>query len=135
MNYEPAFLDSSALVKLIRREPETDALIAALGRWPDRVASAIARVEVFRALRRVGAPSVDRARAEELLAHLAVVRLDEPILKLAAELPSRDLGTLDAIQLATALSIGDLPEAFITYDMRLGRAAKRHGLHVVHPGG
>ena len=134
MNYEPAFIDSSALVKLIRREPETDALIAALERWPDRVASTIARVEVFRALRRVGASSRDRERAEALLGHLALVRVDEPILKLAADLPSRDLGTLDAIQLATALSIGDLPAAFITYDMRLARAAKRHGLHVVHPG-
>jgi len=134
VNYEPVFIDSSALVKLIRRERETDALIAALGRWPDRVGSAIARVEVFRALRRIGASIAERARAEELLAHLTLVRVDEPILKLAAELPSRDLGTLDAIQLATALSIGDLPSAFVTYDMRLAKAARRHGLRVVQPG-
>ena len=134
MNYEPVFIDSSALVKLIRRERETNTLIAALGRWPDRVASAIARVEIFRALRRVGASMGDRARAEQLLAHLVLVRVDEPILKAAAELPSRDLGTLDAVQLATALSIGDLPAAFVTYDVRLARAARRHGLRVVHPG-
>lgn len=134
MTFEPAFIDSSALVKLVKREPETEALAAALERWPDQVASVIARVEVFRALRRVGASTGERARAEELLAHLTLVRVDEPILKLAAELPSRDLGTLDAIQLATALSIGDLPEAFVTYDRRLAKAARRHGLRVVHPG-
>ncbi len=134
MNHEPAFVDSSALVKLVKRERETDALIAALKRWPDRIASVIARVEMFRALRRIGASTADRARAEQLLAHVTLVRLDEPILKLAAELPSRDLGSLDAIQLATALSIGDLPEAFVTYDMRLARAARRHGLRVLHPG-
>jgi hypothetical protein len=134
LSYEPAFIDSSALVKLVRHEPETDALVVALQRWPDWVSSAIARVEVLRALRRAGAPATERARAEELLDRLALIRVDEPILKLAVELPSRDLGSLDAIQLATALSIGDLPEAFVTYDVRLARAAKRHGLRVVHPG-
>jgi len=134
VTYEPAFVDSSALVKLAKREPGTDALIAALERWPDRVASAIARVEVFRALRRVGASTTERARAEQVLAHLTLVRVDEPILKLAAELPARDLGSLDAIQLATALSMGDLPGAFVTYDTGLARAAKRHGLRVLHPG-
>ncbi len=134
MNHEPVFIDSSALVKLVRREPETEALMAALERWPDRVASAIAQVEVFRALRRVGASAAERARGAALLASLTLVRVDEPILKLAAELPARNLGTLDAIQLATALSIGDLPDAFVTYDVRLATAAKRHGLHVVQPG-
>lgn len=134
MSYEPAFIDSSALVKLLRREPETDALVAAIQRWPDWVSSAIARVEVLRALRRIGAPATERARAQDLLNRLALVRVDETILKLAGELPSRDLGTLDAIQLATALSMGDLPEAFVTYDMRLARAARRHGLYAVHPG-
>lgn len=134
MNDEPVFVDSSALVKLVKREPETDALIAALRRWPDRVASLIARVEVYRALRRIGASRADRTRAERLLAGVTLVRLEEPILKLAAELPSRDLGSLDAIQLATALSIGDLPEAFVTYDARLAKAARRHGLVVLQPG-
>ncbi len=134
MTYEPAFIDSSALVKLVRHEPETEALMAALERWPDRVASAIAQIEVFRALRRVGASATERARGAALLASLTLVRVDEPILKLAAELPARNLGTLDAIQLATALSFGDLPDAFVTYDVRLAKAAKRHGLHVVQPG-
>ena len=134
MNYEPVFLDSSALVKLVKQEPESAALVDALERWPDRVASAIARIEVFRALRRIGASAAERGRADDALARLALVSVDEPILKLAAELPSRDLGTLDAIQLATALSIGDLPEAFVTYDARLAKAARRQGLHVVQPG-
>jgi predicted nucleic acid-binding protein len=42
--------------------------------------------------------------------------------------------SLDAIQLAAALSIGDDPEGFVTYDARLARAARQEGLTVLHPG-
>jgi len=40
----------------------------------------------------------------------------------------------DAIHLATALSMGDHPEAFITYDARLAVAASKQRLKVAHPG-
>ena len=36
--------------------------------------------------------------------------------------------------LATALTLGDDPDAFITYDERLARAAERLRLPVQHPG-
>lgn len=41
---------------------------------------------------------------------------------------------LDAIHLATALSMGDDREAFIVYEARLGRAAAKQRLEVAHPG-
>jgi hypothetical protein len=44
------------------------------------------------------------------------------------------LRSLDAIHLASALSIGDVPEAFITYDDRLAAAARKLKLHVLQPG-
>jgi hypothetical protein len=49
------YLDSSALVKLIVAEPETPALLEFLRLWPQRVSSALARVEILRAIRRAGA--------------------------------------------------------------------------------
>ena len=50
------YLDSSALVKLVVAEPETPALLEFLARWPHRVSSALARVEVARAVKRARSP-------------------------------------------------------------------------------
>lgn len=134
MNAEPVYFDSSALVKLLLREPESDALVAALSGWPERFSSVLVRVEVHRVLRRAGASPALRTFAEQMLSAFALVRFDEPVLKLAADLRSRELRPLDAIHVATALSIGDLPAAFVTYDVRMARAARRHGLVVLQPG-
>ena len=43
------YLDSSALVKLVLPEPETDALLQLLADWGERVSSSLAAVEVQRA--------------------------------------------------------------------------------------
>ncbi len=75
-----------------------------------------------------------RARLEEELASVTLIRLDETIQELAGRIGLRDLRSLDAIHLATALSIGDVPEAFVTYDDRLAAAARPLGLNVLQPG-
>ena len=134
MNFLPVYLDSSAIVKLVAPEPETAALMAALQEWPDRVSSVLARVEVHRTLRRAGASRAAHNRADEVLAALLLVRIDDPVLAHAASFKDPLLRSIDAIHLAAALSLGDDPDAFITYDVRLGRAATRQGLHVHHPG-
>lgn len=134
MSFLPVYLDASAIVKLIVSEAETDALRTALSEWPDRVSSVVARVEVHRALRRAGASPSQRARADAVLAGLVLIRVDEPILSGAAALRDPHLRALDAIHLATALSLGDDPEAFIAYDAKLARAAAKQRLQVVHPG-
>jgi len=128
------YLDTSAIVRLIAAEAETGALLEALEGWPDRLSSALARVEVHRALWRVGAPRALRSRADEALSRLVLVRIDEIVLARASEFSDPSLRTLDAIHLATALSIGDDPEAFVTYDARLAAAARKQGLEVAHPG-
>jgi uncharacterized protein with PIN domain len=64
VNFLPVYLDSSAIVKLVMPEPETEALIEALSGWPDRVSSAVARVELHRALWRARAPRTVRVRAD-----------------------------------------------------------------------
>ena len=134
MTFLPVYLDTSAIVKLIVAEPETDALRSALSRWPDRVSAALARVEVHRALWRAGASKAVRARADTVLEGLVLVRLDEPIFLRAAAFRNPHLRALDAIHLAAALTLGDDPDAFITYDARLATAADHEGLHVQHPG-
>ena len=134
MNDLPVYLDSSAIIKLIVREPETEALVAALERWPDRVSSALARVEVHRALRRAGRPKVAHVKADAVLDALVLIRVDEPMLTRAASLGDRQMRSLDAIHLAAALTLGDDPDALITYDVRLARLASEEGLTVLHPG-
>ena len=117
------YLDSSAIVKLVVREPETPALFASLEEWPERISSALARVEVLRALRRTGAPAADYHRGEQVLERLGLVRVDDGILAAAAALDPADLGALDAIHLATALSVRGELAALVTYDRRLAEAA------------
>ncbi len=134
MNVLPVYIDASAIVKLVKTEPESDALISTLARWPDRVTVALAQVEVHRALRRMGASRVEHARADAVLGGLVMLRIDDAIIGRAAALKDRSLRTFDAIQLAAALTLGDDPAAFITYDARLARAAERERLPVQHPG-
>ena len=134
MNFLPAYLDTSAVVKLIVAEPESDDLDAALRHWRDRVSASITRVEVERALWRIGASPALRRHAGSVLESLVLIRLDEPILARAASFRTPGLRALDAIHMATALTLGDDPEVFVTYDARLAVVASAEGLNVQHPG-
>jgi predicted nucleic acid-binding protein len=134
VSFLPVYLDASALLKLVVAERESDALATELDRWPDRVSASIVRVEIHRALRRSARPGSAHRQADALLDGLVLIRIDEPVLARAAALKDPQLRALDAIHIAAALSIGDDPEAFVTYDARLARAANAEGLTVVHPG-
>ena len=134
MTFLPAYLDASAIVKLVKAEPESDALISSIAQWPDRVTAALARVEVHRALWRLGASRTHHVRADAVLSGLVLIQVDDAILVRAASFKDRNLRTLDAVHLAAALTLGDDPDVFITYDARLARAAERERLPVQHPG-
>jgi predicted nucleic acid-binding protein len=134
VSFLPVYLDSSAIVKLVVEEPETSALAVALERWPDRVSTALARVEVHRALRRTGQPKSARAKADAVLDSLVLIRLDDAVLSRAAAFSDANVRSLDAIHLAAALTMGDDPDALITYDARLAGLAEQEGLTVLHPG-
>jgi uncharacterized protein len=116
-------------VKLVREERETGALMEELARWPERISSVAAAIEVRRAGRRVGR----RERADDLMAELALVPLDERVVQLAVA-SAPELRTLDAIHLATALTIEADLAAFCCYDRRLSEAATGAGLTVIAPG-
>ena len=134
MSVALAYLDTSAIVKLVRPEAETKALFIELARWPARVSSALARVELRRALRRADASAQDLRRAEATLDRLTLVDIDDEVLRRASALPDKELRALDAIHLATALSLGRELGAMLVYDVHLQEAARAGGLHVVAPG-
>ena len=96
------YLDSSAIVKLIVREPGSSLLVEAVSADPDVVSSALAYPEVMRAIRRVGGPV---RRAERVLRSIAFVPVDQAILREAARIEPKSLRTLDAIHLASVLSL------------------------------
>ena len=134
MSLLPVYLDASALLKLIVPERESDSLAAALHRWPDRVSCAIVRVEVHRALKRLGGTKAARHRADAVLDGVILLGVDAAVIARAGLFRNPNLRALDALHLAAALSIGDEPEAFVTYDARLAAAAQTEGLIVLHPG-
>jgi predicted nucleic acid-binding protein len=122
-------------VKLVQKEAESAALRRYLRRHraDERVTSALARVEVVRAVAHGGAPAIGKAR--RVLALLHQVGVDTSLLDSAATVgPGTALRSLDAIHLASAqLVVGDL-RALVTYDLRLGAAAAALGLPLEAPG-
>ena len=125
------YLDSSAIVKLVAREPETPALVEAVRLDPAVISSALAWTEVVRAVRRTRG-RVSRAR--EVLEGVALVPIDDAILRGAGDLSPAVLRTLDAIHLATALTVAGDISALVTYDDRLAEAAVAAGIAVTAPG-
>jgi uncharacterized protein len=125
------YLDSSAIVKLVAREAETPALVDAVRSDPAIVSSALAWTEVTRAVARAGGT---RARATAVLERIALIPIDEGILEEAATIAPVELRTLDAIHLATALTVRDDLAALVAYDVRLIQAAEAAGLPAASPG-
>jgi uncharacterized protein len=125
------YLDSSAIVKLVVSEPETRALRDVLRFWPERVSSVIARIEVERVARRLGGGTVRRART--VLSRMALVELGDQVVRSASAIQPTELRTLDAIHLATALSLGEDLGVICAYDARLADAAAATGAEVVAP--
>lgn len=127
------YLDSSAILKLVVTETETEALRAYLrDRRGERAAtSALAIVEVSRALHPAGAYAVVRGRRE--LARFSLLTITKQVLETAANLsPGIRLRSLDAVHVATALQLEDLT-SLVTYDQRMASAAGDLGLAVVAP--
>lgn len=130
------YLDSAALVKLVREEDETRALVTWLNERAGQrlVASVLVDVEVPRALRRQ--PGVLGAVAATL-ARIDRIELDAAVRATAAAYVDPLLRSLDAIHLATAeqlVASGKDVGAFVTYDKRLAEAARACSFSVVAPG-
>jgi uncharacterized protein len=125
------YLDSSAIVKLVVREPESGALRRYLRRRRPLISSALARTEVARALLPLGLEVVDRG--QEVLTRFELARVNDRVLTVAGSMLPANIRSLDAIHLATAQQLGADLARIVTYDERMSRAARALGLAVAAP--
>lgn len=127
------YLDSSALVKLVLPEPESEALRALVAVEPARVTSVIAAVETRRAARRASADPAVHERARNVLAAVDLRPVDEAVVDVADRVAPASVRSLDAVHVATALTLEPELSAFVAYDERMLRAARQAGLRVEAP--
>lgn len=134
-----AYVDASVLLRLALGQPDS------LAEWPRiqrGVSSALVRTEALRTLDRLRVrarlPDAEVATRRNailsLIESLEVVELDATVLDRAAQPMPTELGTLDAIHLATALLWKEMTGerlSMATHDGALGTAAKAHGLPVI----
>ena len=130
MDEHLAYVDASAFVKLFLLEPESEALSVATDSW-QLASSALLEVEAVLAVRRRKPDAETTVRA--MLQGLDLIDIDADIRRAAADVANPHLRSLDAIHVATALSLGDHCGAFFAYDQRLISAARAHGLTVSLP--
>lgn len=129
------YFDTSALVKLVVREPESESLRSYISRHANdaRFTAALSRTELVRAVTRSHAAEHGAlTKAQRILGRLNVVALSNRLLDEAAALGPPELRTLDAIHLAAARTALTL-RALVTYDTRLAEAAEKIGLRVAAP--
>lgn len=134
-----AYIDASVLLRVALRQPD------ALTEWREierGVSSALVTTESLRTLDRLrlrakltdAEVASHRATILELIASLELVEIDAVVLDRAAQPMPTELGTLDAIHLATALLWKDMtrePLVMATHDGALALGAKAHGLPVI----
>lgn len=117
-------------MKLVVEEAESNALRRWLGR-PRLIGSALLEAELMRAVRRARPDALEQART--VLETVGLVPVDEGVLRSAEELTPAALRTLDAIHLATALTLRLENLTLVTYDQRMLDAARALGLVVASP--
>lgn len=127
-----AYVDASALVKLFKAEQETEPLRTALADWPVQVASELIRVEAVCTARRLGGQDVLQ-RANSALELLNLIPLTPEIIELATHAHTPPLRAMDAIHLATALTMRDDLGTMFVYDNDLHAAAQAHNLKALAP--
>jgi predicted nucleic acid-binding protein len=134
-----AYVDASVLLRVALRQP------GMLSEWQQieqGVSSALAITESLRTLDRLRLRArlsdqevaTRRATVLRLIASLEIVEIDSAVLDRAAQPMPTEIGTLDAIHLATALLWKGMTGAELvmaTHDQALATAARAHGLAVV----
>jgi predicted nucleic acid-binding protein len=140
------YLDSCALVKLVREEESSNALHAWLDERAGELAltSALARAELLRAIRRnnhtetgelidAHAFEAELREASDVLAAVAQLAVDDDVLDRAGGLANPLIRTLDAIHLSSVAEFDPAQVVLVTYDRRLAAVAADAGLAVAAP--
>ncbi len=129
------YVDGSAMVKRYVAEDESDEAEAILLADTDWVTGQHTFVEVSLAIsRRLGEPErrVASAAFDRDWQRTFVVALDEVACRRAAELGiATGARSLDALHLAAAERAGGRSVAIVTFDVRLGQAARSLGFAVI----
>lgn len=126
------YMDTSALVKLVVSEPESEALRTWIRETePLLVSSDLTRTELLRVTRRASPENVLAARC--VLSALHLMTLSTSTFEAAGQLDPTILRTPDAVHLAAALELGDDLSGVVTYDERLAESARHHGIPVLAP--
>lgn len=127
----PVYIDTSVLGRSLLDEPDKPAIERALGAYETSMSSALLRVE----LRRLGLRSKLLDQVSKLLAGVSLIPLDDEILASAEAITPATVATLDAIHLATAVSLSGVGklDALMTYDKQLAAGAREHGITVLSP--
>ena len=134
-----AYVDASVLLRMALGQPD------GLKEWrqiEQGVASALVATESLRTLDRLrlradlsdAEVAKRRATILSLLASIELVEIDAAVLDRAAQPMPTELGTLDAIHLATALLWKEMTGSDLvmaTHDVALALGAQAHGLRVV----
>lgn len=125
------YLDSSALVKRYVAEKGSDEVMIAMEEARSWSSCRIAFVETIRAVGlRAGAVGAGRFRAD--WRNLDVVEVGQELAEHAAGIAlATQLRALDAMHLAAAQSLASDDLIFATWDSRLHRAAREHGLRTL----
>ncbi len=125
------YLDTSVLGRVLLDEPDTPAIRNELARFEHHVSSRLLRVE----LHRLGLREDMLEHVDGLLSGKVLIPLDEEILAAAETIAPPAVATLDAIHLATAVSLSNAGklDALMTYDKQLASGAREHGLEVLAP--
>lgn len=125
------YIDSSAIVKLIKPEIETKTLLQQLPAYI--TTSQLSRVEVIRTIN-LNLPDL-LEDAYDILVDIPMVAVDHSVLLSAENLPTFiKLRALDSIHMATAFSIKNEIEGVITYDKEMVKAAIALGFKTMSPG-
>lgn len=132
------YVDTSALVKLLVREVESEAIEVEILRWPKLATSLITEVELPRAVSRAREDRPDAVIdgsvvLQGILASATVVPFGEGIVEEARRVQPVHVGALDAIHVASALSLGGDLAAVATYDKRMQEALVRAKVEVLAP--
>lgn len=125
------YVDTSALGRVLLEEPDKPVIKDALDAFERVTASHLLRIE----LRRVGLRRELLDRADTLLADISLIPMDDETLSAAETLTPSEVGTLDAIHLATAIKLleEDKLDALMTYDKQLATGARECGITVLSP--
>ena len=124
------YLDTSAALKLLVEEEESDALARSIDdAGPDLVACWLLETELRRAAHRV--PALTQADVSDLLEGVSLYEVPGSLFREAGLLPGTNLRALDALHLAAAVRIG--VDCVVSYDARMSGSARALGLRVISP--